>query len=175
MHAYWFYVPVNPEPWAIGSISIGKKNGAPHGRMSPNAQLVAYKEAIAEHLREESVPIPPGEYTLTFYFFRALDDYETGSGRRHRKHQADATNLQKATEDALQGILFANDRDVRDVRSVIVEQGADVKPGIFIKISEWCGLDPDEIPDHVWNNRLDNVITLPGLSDNAWPPAEDGF
>lgn len=166
----WYYLSVNPEPWAIGSISTGRKNGKVFGRMSPNVQLVAYKEAIAEELAHVD-KLPPGEYALTFYFFRALDDYETESGRRHRKHVADATNMQKATEDALQGVLIDNDRDVRDVRSVVVEQGAGVKPGIIIKAEMWEELDPYQIPDHMWDKRSDNVVTLPLPSNNEWPPS----
>lgn len=169
MHVYWFHAPINPEPWAIGNISIGKKNGKAHGRMSPNAQLVAYKEAIAEYFASEN-PLPPGEYALTFYFFRALDDYETGSGRRHRKHQADATNLQKATEDALQGVLIDNDRNVRDVRSVIVAQGPDVKPGVIIKMSHWEGSDLHEIPTFVMSEYLRSHEHPVESNDNSWPP-----
>lgn len=165
---HWFIIPVNPEPWAVGSLGVGKKGGKPYPYMSPNPQLVAYKQAIVESL-EHVAKLPVGEYSLRFFFWRRLDDYETQSGRRHRKHVADSTNLQKATEDALQGILFDNDRNVRDVRSVVVEQGADVEAKVILYAEVWSGFDPDEIPVHIWD-QVDETPSLELPSDNSWPP-----
>lgn len=169
----WFYLPVNPEPWAVGSLGLGKKGGKFHPTISPNAQLVAFKQAIAEEL-EECEKLPPGEYELEFYFWRALDDYETASGRRHRKHQADATNMQKATEDALQGVLIDNDRNVRRVTSEIVEQGPDVKPGIAVKATMWSGFNPDSIPDFIWD-QVDGQAVQEPLPLDDWRAPEDIF
>jgi hypothetical protein len=168
MMTSWFVVPVNPEPWAVGPLGVGRKNGGLYPYMGQNSQLAAFKQAVKESL-ENVASLPVGEYQLKFFFWRRLDDYETQSGKRHRKHVVDATNLQKATEDALQGVLIDNDRDVKDIRSVIVEQGADVTPRIVICAEPYEGFNPDAIPQHVWE-LLDNVEPIPMENDNAWPP-----
>lgn len=172
MTEHWYHLTINPEPWAVGSLGIGKKQGKFYPYMGANPQLNSYKEAVAEELAAYD-QLAPGEYELEFYFWRVLDDYETGSGRRHRKHLADTTNLQKATEDALQGVLIDNDRNVRRISSEIVEQGPGVKPGIVIHATWWGGFNPDRIPQHMWN-KIDAVETLPNEDRNAWPPTE-GF
>lgn len=146
---FWFSLSLNSEPWSVGSLSIGKKNGKFYPKMSPNHQLVAFKEAVKEEL-EEVQHLPEGQYELTFYIWRKLERYQ-GEKKIVQKNQTDATNLQKALEDGLQGILFDNDRDVRDIRTVIVEQAVDTKPRIIIRASLWKGLNPSEIPQYVWD------------------------
>lgn len=169
----WFHLPLNPEPWAIGSLGLGKRNGKMFPTMSPNPQLAAFKAAVAEEMAGVA-KLPEGEYVLEFFFWRVLDDYETASGRRHRKHQADATNLQKATEDALQDVLIDNDRNVQYVTSTIVEQGPNVKPCIVIRADRWLGLDPDRIPQHMWE-IIDSDVKQDTLPLDDWQAPEDMF
>lgn len=168
----WFVIPVNPEPWAIGSPSVGKKGGKFYPRISPNPQLVSFQEAVREALADAE-PLPEGKYGLTFYFWRRLDSYETQSGRRHRKHWADATNMQKATEDALQGVLFGNDRDVMDVHSKIVHQGPEVDGLIIVNAWNWTLPDVSEIPQSV---IVDATFAPEGKGvtndSNVWPPPD---
>jgi Holliday junction resolvase RusA-like endonuclease len=170
--ARWFHLPLNPEPWAVGSLGIGKRGGKMFPTMSPNPQLTAFKQAVVEEL-EGVEKLPPGEYELKFYFWRVLDDYETASGRRHRKHQADTTNLQKATEDALQGVLIDNDRNVRRVTSEIIEQGPDIKPRIVISADFWSGFNPNQIPQHMWD--LIDGTAQEQLPLDEWESPEDMF
>lgn len=163
MSIHWFSLDVNPDPWAIGPLGVGRRNGKLYPYVGKNAQMDAYKQTVKE-LLVDSRPLPEGEYTLTFYFWRRLDSHESG-----RKHQADATNLIKATEDALQGMLFDNDRAVRDVRGVIVEQHAEARPFVVVKAEMWEGFDPTQIPDHIWEQISE--IDSPSLNfDNDWPP-----
>ena len=157
---HWFFLAINPDPWAIGPLGVGKRNGKYYPYVGRNAQLAAYKEAVAEEMREV-VKLPEGKYELTLYFWRRLDEHAGG-----KKHEADATNLQKATEDALQDVLIGNDRDVARIQSTIVEQGTEVKPCVVIKAQMWQGLDPHEIPDHIWE-QIDRA-ELPSLFDNTW-------
>lgn len=141
----WYILEVNPEPWAVGPIAYARRAGKMTAYMGQNAQLAAYKEAVQEALLEQNPEQINGEVSLRFYFWRTQADYETLQGRRARKHEADVTNLQKATEDALQGILFKNDKDVVDVRSVRVEQSptapgrvvVGVAPARDIKFTEY--------------------------------------
>lgn len=146
---YWFSMNLNSEPWSVGSLSIGKRNGKFYPKMSPNHQLVAFKEAVKEEL-EQVKHLPTGEYELTFYIWRKLERYQ-GEKKMVQKNQTDATNLQKALEDGLQGVLFDNDRNVRDIRTIIVEQEVHTEPRIIIRASLWNGLNPNEIPQYVWD------------------------
>jgi Holliday junction resolvase RusA-like endonuclease len=155
---HWFVLAVNPDPWAIGPLGVGKRNGKYFPYVGRNNQLHSYKEAIASELAE-------GTYDLSFYFWRRLDEHASG-----RKHVADATNLQKATEDALQGILFDNDRDVHRITSTIVEQSDITVPRVVISAQLWVGLDPVEIPNHVWE-QIDRSDT-PDLFNNVWKGPE---
>lgn len=149
MSEEWYVLELNAEPWALGPLSVGRKNGGVFPMIGQNSQLKAFQEAVKEVLGIRAYK--EGPLKLTFYFWRDRAEYTTPNQRQHRKHQADATNLQKATEDALQGVLFENDKDVQDVRTVIVEQGPGVMPRIIVKIEPYMGLDPNEIPAHVWD------------------------
>lgn len=157
---HWFVLAVNPDPWAIGPLGVGKRGGKYFPYVGRNNQLHSYKEAVAAELAEVH-PLPEGTYDLAFYFWRRLDEHASG-----RKHIADATNLQKATEDALQGILFDNDRDVHRITSTVVEQSDTTKPHVVIRASIWDGLDPTEVPNHVWE-QIDRS-DAPDLFDNTW-------
>lgn len=149
MNDHWYHLHVNPEPWSTGDIQVGRKSGKAFGRLSAPAGLVAYQQAVREELADVE-HLPSGLYRVTFYIWREQVTYISNADKRVRKHQADATNMQKALEDALQGVLIDNDRNVQDIRTRIVEQGPNVKPQVIIKISALDEFNPDEIPDHVW-------------------------
>jgi Holliday junction resolvase RusA-like endonuclease len=171
MEDYWYVLNVNPEPWAIGSLGLGRRNGKVYPYVGQNAQLAAYQSAVREAV-VDPVQIE-GNVELTFYFWRNLASYETQSGHEHRKHHADATNMQKATEDALQGILFDNDKWVVDVHSVVMDQGPEVKGKIVINClkalphlqSHNMGMLPYHVQTEV--RRIDNEIE-PAISDLSW-------
>lgn len=166
------YLDVNPEPWAVGPLALGKRNGKMFPRMERNASVHAFKEAVREELeRIEIEPMPPEfRYRLEFYFWRRLESYIGESGRKANAHVADATNMQKALEDALQGVLIDNDRDVQIVGSWIVEQGPDVEPGIGIYAKSVT--ESLEIPDPITTSRSWSLAKKSqGPSNNTWPPA----
>jgi Holliday junction resolvase RusA-like endonuclease len=150
----WFALRINPEPWEIGPLSVGRKNGGLFPRVGQATNLHMYQEAIREDLRERDIEMLDGNIILRFFFWRQQAQYKsTATDRQVQRHVADATNLQKGLEDALQGILFANDRMVDDVRSVVVEQGPSVSPLIVIGIDSHNGSVPDgvlELPDAVY-------------------------
>ena len=157
----WFALAVNPEPWAIGDLSVGRKNGKMFPMVGRNNQLHMYKEAIKEELGDPGVWID-GKIELAFFFWRRRDDYKTPQARTHRKHEADLTNLQKATEDALQGILFKNDKDVAKITSFMIAQGAEVNSKVVIGIREFTGFI--EIPNEV----LVKIGELEEVESNEW-------
>jgi Holliday junction resolvase RusA-like endonuclease len=139
--------------------------------MGQNAQLAAYQEAIREELGRGFEPLS-GRQVVRFYFWRNQASYVTSSGRSHTKHEADVTNMQKALEDALQGVLFVNDRDTWDIRSVIVDQGPDVLGKVLFSIEPLDERTPLAIPLECQKiiNDTDYELEHPKLSDNEWPP-----
>lgn len=141
----FFIDGINPEPWTASEGSIGRHKGKLTVQFYKSAGLEAYQQAVKEELLLNYTPDDrlhgDGEpIDLEFYFWRNLATTDLIE-RRGRRNRADATNMQKALEDALQGVLFPNDRDVRSIRSVIVEQGADVEPAILIVLASYPALD----------------------------------
>lgn len=125
---------INPVPWTAPSFSV--RGGKPTAYKSE--ELRAYQEAFAEEFKAQNPEAPYIEDTpmeLAFCFWRRLDSYELGDGQKSSDHRADATNLQKSTEDALQGVLFKNDRDVQAVSSKIIAQGPSIEPAVLVWIN----------------------------------------
>lgn len=146
----WFVLNVNPERWAIGPVGLGKSRTPYVGR---NQELAAYQEAVKEAITAEYPDIEPleGEIDLRFYLWRQVGKYESlATGRKITKNEVDTTNMQKALEDALQGILYANDKKVRSIKTEVVAQGVDQEGKIVICIQPWYAFDVEEIPDSVW-------------------------
>ena len=136
MRYSWFLLEVNPVPWTAPSVSTGRKNGKVQPRVYKNAELRTYQQAVKEDFQYRYPDVEPikGPIDLDFFFWRQLPDYLSVDNVRVRKHQADVTNMQKALEDALQGLLFANDREVRTIHSSIVEQDFETEPKVLIGV-----------------------------------------
>lgn len=130
----WYVLSLNPTPWAVGELSfVSKRGGTKRTYMAPNKDLKLYQDAIREEMeRFETFPLVT-ELDVVFIFNRALDEILRGKSRS-RAHQADATNMVKATEDALQGILFPNDNQNRVVKGIIHEQSPEAEPMVAIGI-----------------------------------------
>ena len=130
----WYFLAVNPVPWAVGQAAIARKKDGTGNRVyvAPNKDLRAYQNAIREEMgRYFTVPIEGVDMDVVFVFTRSLDTIKRGKSVSH-SHVADATNMQKATEDALQGILFGNDRQNRVILSIIREQEPDIEPSVAV-------------------------------------------
>lgn len=131
MSAVWYLVEgINPEPWQASEGSIGRKGGGTYIQFHKPAGLRAYQEALESAFKDQNpdwqlfdVPVQ-----VNFYFWRQRETKES------KANIADATNLGKSTEDALQGILYPNDRLVKDIRSRIVEQEPTTEPRILLNI-----------------------------------------
>lgn len=154
----WHVLDVNPEPWAIGDVGVSRHGGKLTPFVGRNNQLHTYKQAIADELGDQEWI--EGDVTLRFLFWRNRIEYKTERQSISRAHDADATNLQKATEDALQGVLFKNDKSVKDIHSVLVAQGPEVKGKVVIGIERYLDEYPQllqHLPDEVLTeiNRLD--------------------
>jgi Holliday junction resolvase RusA-like endonuclease len=137
----WYAIEgINPEPWEASQAAIARNNGKPFIQFYKPKQLVAYQEAIKEGFpsqNPDAVMYPPdAELDVRFYFWRELAPIEVLVGKKRRTNVADGTNLQKALEDALQGLLFKNDRHNKRVWSEVVQQGQEITPFILIRI-DW--------------------------------------
>ena len=147
----WFVARINPEPWAIGPVGYSRRGGKMSAYVGQNQQLNAFKEALREELGEQE--LQDGQHVLYLYFWRNRAEYTTPQARTHRKHEADVTNMQKATEDALQGVLFKNDRDVREVHSFLMDRDQTLEPGIVIGLAPYMEQPLPEAVIALMNNQ----------------------
>jgi len=166
----WYVIDVNPQPWAVGPIQTGRRSGRVYATMGQNQQLASFQEAVRSTLLmyypdlvSFSESVDPSlfgsrEVELCFYFFQKQEtaekpDARTKSGKRQVTSKlADLTNMVKAAEDAIAGILFDNDVQVRAQRNVTVEHGPDVPEGMIVfSIEGFAAMDPNELPQFVWD------------------------
>lgn len=153
----WYVLPLNPEPWAVGPLSVGRgRGGQYYPKMGANQQLVSYQNAVRSELqrqRAEMVELGEGYYAyeLAFVFHQVLTKYVTPKGRNSQQKPGDLTNLVKATEDAIQGILIDNDTHVEKITSH-VSRSEDEKavPYVLIGAGPYLGINPNDIPREVW-------------------------
>jgi Holliday junction resolvase RusA-like endonuclease len=172
----WHILDINPEPWRVGPVGVARRNGKLSGYVGRDQQLAAYEDAVREAIGTGHTLIE-GKVRLVMFFWRRRDDYETPQARHHRKHDADVTNLIKATEDALQGVLFKNDKDTNDIRGVLVEQGSNVTPRIVIGIEPSPEI-PDAaiyLPDDIWieMSLRDSRPDVPSGDRLSWSGPDD--
>lgn len=135
---YWYVIRgVNPIPWTSPTVTVGRRKGQYKPQVYSSAELKNYKAALAEEFERAypDAPLIEDEIGVTFFFWRHIDVGTTGSNRT-RSNEADATNLQKSTEDALQGVLFKNDRQVVHGASWIMGQSEETEPMIVVRV-EW--------------------------------------
>jgi Holliday junction resolvase RusA-like endonuclease len=131
----WYIIEgINPEPWTAPTAMTGRKGGKTFARLVQSDTLRSFQLAVKEEFPDQNghVDMAVTDVALQFFIWRQLPSYEIEDGRKSRRHVADATNLQKALEDALQGILFKNDRQVTSVSTTIVEQAETTTPLILI-------------------------------------------
>jgi Holliday junction resolvase RusA-like endonuclease len=121
---------INPVPWQTGVPFVVRSKGRVFAKMAPAGKLIDYQEAFREEFKNQNpdIGLHYSELEVEFYFWR---------NRAGRDSHADTSNLTKATEDALQGILYVNDASNRHVSSVLVEEGPKVKPYVIVRIREY--------------------------------------
>ena len=157
---------INPEPWTAPTIVRGKGGKAVAVKGGRND---AFQRALREQLDDIHVsPIPADiELTVSFFFWRSTEG----------GNQADATNLLKAAEDALQGRLYDNDRANRHVSACIVEQGPDVEPRILVHVESFTMPELPDPPVKLPTLNATSSASDAREEDRAWraenDPAED--
>jgi Holliday junction resolvase RusA-like endonuclease len=163
--SWYLFENLNPEPWRSPEASIGRKGGKYVPRLYKPETVRAYQEALGEEFDRLYPGTEPVSHpvSLELYFWRQVDTHD-GEQRRHGNY-ADATNLQKSTEDVLQGRLFVNDRQVVQVRSTICGQGAAVHSRILIGVG-----NPKPISDHlhlVIQQTRDSLVRVSQLESRS--------
>lgn len=141
---------INPEPWKMPNLSVGRKGGKTFPIASTESTQRAYQEALKEALASTDLVPVTGDVSLCLFFWRQIASYVSDKGRRVTRHKADATNLQKATEDALQGHLFVNDNQVIRVSSRICEQSKDAESRIVIRLGRPGEVANRDVPEALW-------------------------
>lgn len=156
----WFVIKdINPEPWKVGPVSVGRRGNALFGNVGPDKGLQAFQAAVKEEvsaklveggITEDKFPVfaKGSPLTLELYLWRDMLEYSTHQARTARKHEADATNMLKAIEDSLQGVLYANDKDNHRVVSNIIDQRSGARSIIVIKIEPHIPVV--NLPQVVW-------------------------
>lgn len=172
----WYVLPLNPEGWAVGPLAVARTGGKLRPFMGRNQQLHAYKEAVAEELVKRYGSLLPtdSEVELKVYAWQRLDSYTSHTGRKTRDKAADLTNIVKATEDAIQKILIKNDNKVMAQRNVIADRSPAIEGALVISINDWQGLNPNELPQHVWD-QLDLLKAEQDLTVNQQLEIPDGL
>lgn len=164
-------VGVNPEPWEVGQPFARRHSGKLSAGISPSPKLQAYQQALREEVGEQSEPVYPEgtQIDVYFWFWRQIEEFKTPTGRTSHSNYADSTNLQKATEDALQDLVYGNDRLNQRVGSEIVAQGPTVQPAIVVRWTRYT--------QHSRTPRVDSLLAQARsesdarrtqILDNSW-------
>lgn len=176
MRGSWYLLDgINAEPWTAPSVSHGRRGGAVTTTVYKNEQLRSFQEAVGEAMERQYPDAPKleGAIELEFYIWRQQAVYQ---GRRGKvqKHQVDATNLQKALEDALQGYLYGNDREVHAIKTTVMAQGPDVTPRILIGVHTLAGL-PQWPTDKLNHMLRSQAVERHPSGDHSVETPEDFF
>lgn len=178
-------LPLNPEPWAMGTVSVITAGRKPFPKISPNKTLKAYQDALQAELEQGEGRILPGPYySIRYSFSRQLVHYKTRQGGTSSRNWADVTNMQKGTEDALQGVYMPNDRAVIRVQSALAGfQSKETLPWVVIEIrhsiDEFTPVGTAICPEDQWfspagqeayNEMLKLELGGQDITDNEWEP-----
>lgn len=170
---WWYYLPINPQGWAVGPLAVKRMNNKLIPFMGRNQELHMFKETVKEELFSRYGALIPvdEDVELCVYAWQRLDEYRSATGRKSKDKFADLTNIVKAAEDAIQGVLIKNDNRVMAQRNVIMDRSPSINGCLVICLRTWEGPNPDEIPQHIWD-RVDiedhepdmgaNQLNLPG-------------
>jgi Holliday junction resolvase RusA-like endonuclease len=169
----WYRIDLNPVPWAVGPIQ-SKRN--PSGKnsafMGKNVGLSKFQDGVRDSLSRQNPELIEGPFRMRLWFWRRIDEYETTQSRTARNHEADVTNMQKAVEDAGHKILYKNDKNNRDVRSIFVKEGLQEEGLIIMSIEPISEADLEAellgIPDSMFIDP--NQFSFEDEGDNHWPP-----
>jgi Holliday junction resolvase RusA-like endonuclease len=161
---------INPQPWMAGKLSTKRAGHRVLPIQFKDENLRVYQEALhesaAEALSRLEAPLPlfPKGTLLRvhFSFWRKIEQYTNlETGKVTTPKVPDVSNMVKATEDALQGLFYFNDRDNRVVTGHLVDVGPDVEPIVMVAIEQY---EADKIP--LW--MIDLAKTKGTRTGSTW-------
>jgi hypothetical protein len=130
LHLITFKVEGRAHPWKVSR--VGTKPGP----------LVLWQDRVAFAARKlwgfGRAPYT-GPVGASFWFYMRPADMDS--------HEPDLTNLVKGTEDALQGVVIANDRRVRASHGEIITVALDAPERAFVELWALGGLIIDDPAD----------------------------
>lgn len=169
-----YCLPVNPEPWAVGNAYVARGGGKAFAKVAPDKTLKTYQEAIRSELEARGAKLLEPPYAIEFYFWRQNAQYKSPKGRTMTRNTPDTTNMQKATEDAIQGVLIGNDRDVVAVKSHRVEASIEGAGQVVIVVHHLAtaGLNlPVYVQDAIDTEKARETRQQRNAADsNTWSP-----
>ena len=158
-------------PWKIGPIGRGKGKSV---YVAQHEGLRKFQDGVKSQVNEQNPEMVEGPFRMEIFFWRRIEEYETPQSRTARNHEADATNMQKGFEDALHNVLFRNDVETRDIRSVVVEQNMTTDGMIIFSIEPISLAELEDsvriIPDSIFNDPNQPLLEFNEKGYNAWPP-----
>lgn len=170
-----FLILTNPEPWRVPPMSAGrnKKTGHLIAQSGRDQMLFSYQEEVRESMMSAGAYIMEPGYKIDLFFYRLQETINTGSGKRNKRSRADATNMQKAIEDALQGTVLHNDVDTIDIHSRVIPAGTmGDEPFVFIRVMGEREFEPGR-DFETWFNEKTLTELMRGQQlevedDNTW-------
>ena len=175
----------NALPKHMGNIAVVTAGKRRFPKVSPNKTLKQYQDALIAELTESEAAILPGPYySIRYTFSRQLVHYKTREGGTSSRNWADVTNMQKGTEDALQGVYMPNDRAViQNLARLVGPQKQSTLPYVVIEIrhsietflpadTAICPIEDLFSPEgeEVWKAMLDRELGSQDIQNNEWTP-----
>lgn len=157
-----FVVDINPIPWRVPPFSVGRgKNRGAYVVAGRDAELHAYEEAVRDEVAAQGAYMMPGPYMIQLWLSRKTSD---------NVNPADVTNMQKSTEDALQGVVIENDTETVSIFSHRLLQ-SDSAPG-FVVIEVWgeYAIDPPPWVKELLLDKISSDAAQIVPDNNEWPP-----
>lgn len=135
----YFVVPGTPVPQPRARHGLGR-DGRVHHWVEAGHPVIAFRKATAAAARAAYGPAPPSEATL--YLFALFAFRGRHCGFTEHACRPDLSNILKAVEDALNGIIYKDDAQVEcvDVRKVRLPRGHE--PFVYVELSPALSFDP---------------------------------
>ena len=155
-----YFNGLQPEPWKAPGAQTGRrKGGKVYATLIKDGRLGAYQEAIREELEDFDLEMYDEDeyFMLEMFFWRKLEEYTPTLGRKSKRKWADATNMGKAFEDALQGVVYPNDAMSVCPVPRIVSQKEDTGPAVLAVIRPVQSIYSPQLNLTNWHYALDLI------------------
>lgn len=152
-----------PEPWKAPGAQTGRRRGGKvFAQLIKDGRLGAYQEAIREELADFDLKMydENTHFMLEMFFWRKLEEYTPTLGRKSKRKWADATNMGKAFEDALQGVVYKNDSMSVCPVPRIISQSEDTRPAVLAVIRPVPSIGAPRLGLSNWHHVLQFIDSV---------------